>query len=240
MWVFPFLCIFMSAYLCPAFWIYVYIYEHTFTHKYVILCNIHFCSFISAQMAQGCVGQDSHLCETAAGLVLEFHWLLCLSFERNIQIERLCTAPALSISVLHTLSPQNSSTVGRCCILLLFRESWGPLGTDSPELRRESKTSNCFFAPVSHAGKWPLNLSLGGALPASAGSVQHRMLPSFLLPTTAAGGSSTCPSPCLCCFFVFLCIPDWLTNFFSYSKPDSKCTWAPSSRGTTADRDHVE
>lgn len=152
----------MSAYLLfPAFWMYVYIYAHTYTHKYVTLCNIHFCSFISAQVAQGCVGQDSHLCETAAGLVLDLHWPLFLSFECDIQAERLCTAPALPISVLHTLSPQSSSTVGRCCILLFFRESWGPLGTDPPELRWEGKTNNCFCVPVTHAGKWPLNLRSG-------------------------------------------------------------------------------
>lgn len=142
-WGFSILCKFISVYLLsPEFWIYVYLYAHTFTHKHVTLCNICFCTLISAQMAQGCVGQDSHLCETAAGLVLGLRWPVCLSLECGGQIEQLCTAPALSVSVLHRVSPQSSSAGGRHRISLPFKESWVPLGTDPPRaaVRREDQS----------------------------------------------------------------------------------------------------
>lgn len=49
---------------------------------------------MSALMAQGCVGQDFRLGETAVGFVLELHWPVCLSLKCGGQRARLATCAA--------------------------------------------------------------------------------------------------------------------------------------------------
>lgn len=159
MWGRSTLCRFISAYLLfPEFWIYVYLCAHTFTHKYVTLRNMHFCTHMSALMAQGCVDQDSHLCETAAGLVLRLHWPLCLTLECDGQIEQICTAPALSVSATAVKAAALVEDIAFRCPAGRARP---PVGQTPPKLWWEGKTRNCFLALIAHGGKWPLNISSG-------------------------------------------------------------------------------
>ena len=107
---------------------YVYIYIHTLLPTNISLYVIYICAHVC--LPRWLRGQDSHPCEAAAGLVLELCWPLHLSLECDGQTDWLCTTPALSVSVLHRLSPQSSSAGGMHRISSTLRDRGAPLETD--------------------------------------------------------------------------------------------------------------